>query len=86
MTATPAEFVASLNGAFPGAVEADDDWAEVRRDMVCLHFDFAVCEALRIGSLALPRMQVAISVLAGDAADAEKLLADVDRATQRGGG
>lgn len=86
MTATPAEFVTSLGGAFPGAVAAGADWAEVRRDAVCLRFDFAVGEPLRIGSLALPRMEVAISVLAGDAAAAECLLAEVDRATQRGGG
>lgn len=86
MTATPGEFVTSLNSAFPGAVEAGADWAEVRRDAVCLRFDFAVGEPLRIGSLALPRMEVTISVQAGDAAAAECLLAAVDRATQRGGG
>lgn len=86
MTATPAEFVASLDGAFPGAVASGPGWAEIRREAVCLRFDFTIAEPLRIGSLALPRMQVAISVPAGDAAAAERLLADVDRATQRGGG
>lgn len=86
MTATPGEFVTSLNSAFPGAVEAGADWAEVRREATRLRFDFAVGEPLRIGSLALPRMAVTISQLAGDAAAGERLLAEVDRATQRGGG
>lgn len=86
MTATPAEFVASLAAAFPGGIAADTGWAEVRRGEAGLRFDFSPIAPLRLGSLALPRMEVAITVIAGDEAPAAALLADVDRATQRGGG
>jgi len=86
MTATPAEFIGSLGVAFPGQIESGAGWASVARDGACLRFDFATESPLRIGSLALPRMLVTVTVMAGEAGAAERLLEAVDRATQRGGG
>lgn len=86
MSTTAGEFVASLTAAFPGAVAAGEGWAEIHRDGAGLRFEFTPVAPLTIGSLSLPRIELAIAVTAGDEAAAEELLTAVDRATQRGGG
>ncbi|NJD26071.1 MAG: hypothetical protein FIB06_11770 [Betaproteobacteria bacterium] len=86
MTGSAAEFRRALRQAFgPAAVEFG---AGVRLmvDGVCLRFDIAAEAPLRLGSLALERLQVRVSVESGDFEAARRLLARVDRATQRGGG
>jgi hypothetical protein len=86
MTATPAEFVASLSTAFPGAVTDGTGSVELAGDAARLRFAFTPIAPLRLGALNLARMEVVVSVVAGDAAAAQALLEAVDRATQRGGG
>ncbi len=86
MTATPAEFVSSLSTAFPGAVIAGAGWAELAGEAARLRFAFTPIAPLCLGALNLARMEVVVSVLAGNAADARALVEAVDRATQRGGG
>lgn len=86
MTATPAEFGNSLKIAFPGQVEEGAGWFQVSVRDVCLRFDYTLKAPLRIGILALPRMEVSVAVLAGEPEAASLLLQAVDRVTQRGGG
>ena len=86
MTATPAEFVASLSTAFPGAVTDGPGWAEVAGASARLRLAFTPIAPLRLGALNLARMEVVVSVVAGGASAAQALLEAVDRATQRGGG
>ncbi len=86
MTVTSQEFVHGLETAFPGAVTAAGDWVEVARSGVRLRFTFRSIPPLRLGILSLARIEVEVSVQAGDATAAQALLTEIDRATQRGGG
>lgn len=86
MTATPGEFANSLRAAFPGEVAEGDGWFAVAHGAVTLRFDYVIETPLRIGILELPRMQVTVTVAAGDPEAASAMLEAVDRASQRGGG
>jgi hypothetical protein len=86
MTGSAAEFRRALRQAFGEAVDESGAGVRLAVDGVRLRFDIAGEAPLRIGALALERVQVRVSVEAGDPAAAGRLLARVDRATQRGGG
>lgn len=86
MTATPAEFVAALGTAFPGAVVSGDGWVEVSQRDTRLRFEWSPLPPLRIGALVLARIDVLVRIVAGDADAAQAFLNTVDRLTQRGGG
>lgn len=86
MTATPTEFGNSLRAAFPGEIGEGDGWLEVSRQDVRVRFDYLLLAPLRIGILALPRMEVIVSIEAGQPDAVSELLERVDRFTQRGGG
>ena len=86
MTSTPEEFAGSLTAAFPAAVESAQNCLIVTHGTARVRFDYQVAPSWRIGSLQLPSLQVALSVLDGDPAAVERLVERVDRATQRGGG
>ena len=55
-------------------------------DGVQLQFALERQDSQRLGALQIEYLRVKISICAGEDAAAEKLLAKVDRATQRGGG
>jgi len=86
MTSTPAEFRRALVLAFGEAVSEDASGLLLSADGVQLHFALHGENFRRIGALQLAMLRVEISVRQGDGVAAEKLLARVDRATQRGGG
>lgn len=86
MSSTPAEFRRALAQAFAAAVSEADDGLLLTVDEVRLHFALRDLPPRQIGALQLARMQVDITVQTGLPAEAEALLARVDRATQRGGG
>lgn len=86
MNSTPAEFERSLRLAFASAVETATDGLLLDVDGVRLHFALRRENPGQIGALQLAALRVEISVLAGDARAAARLLARVDRATLRGGG
>jgi len=86
MSSTPAEFRRALVQAFGAAVSEDPDGLLLAQQGVRLHFALAPLPPRQIGALQLARLQVDIAVQAGTPEAAEKLLARVDRATQRGGG
>ena len=80
------EFGRALVQAFGAAVRQTDSGFLLTDDGVQLHFALAREAPHCIGALQLTMLRVEISVLSGDESAAEKLLARVDRATQRGGG
>ncbi len=86
MSSTPEEFRRALVQAFGPAVKMDVSGVLLAVDGVQLHFALRHENIRQIGALQLESLRVEISVRAGAAAAAEKLLARVDRATQRGGG
>jgi hypothetical protein len=86
MNSTPAEFQRALVKAFGTAVSESADGLLLAVDHVRLNFALSSQSPRKIGALQLAVLRVEISVLDGDAAAAAKLLARVDRATQRGGG
>lgn len=86
MSSTPAEFRRALLQAFGAAVGDAADGLLLAVADVRLHFALSELPVRRIGALQLARLQVDITVQAGQPAAAEVLLARVDRATQRGGG
>jgi hypothetical protein len=86
MTGSAAEFRRALRQAFGAAAIDSGSGVRLIEDGVCLRFDLAAVAPLRIGALVLERLQVRVSVESGDAEAARRLLARVDRATQRGGG
>ena len=86
MTATPAEFVAALGTAFPGAVVSGDGWVEVSHYGTRLRFEWSPLPPLRIGALVLGRIDVSVQIVAGETEAAQTFLNTVDRLTQRGGG
>jgi len=87
MNSTPAEFRRALIQAFGPAVSAAAA-AGLLLDLdgVQLHFALERQDSQRLGALQIDYLRVKISICAGEDAAAEKLLAKVDRATQRGGG
>jgi hypothetical protein len=86
MNGTPAEFHDALARAFGPALAEDDSGLLLTADDAQLCFALTPAAPQRIGALYLDFVRVAISVRAGDEAAAARLLAKVDRATQRGGG
>jgi hypothetical protein len=86
MNSTPAEFRRALLQAFGPAVSNEGDGLLLSLDGVRLHFALQAEAPRKIGALKIASLRVEISVQEGAAAAAESLLAQVDRATQRGGG
>jgi len=86
MNCTPAEFRRGLVLAFGDAVSEEVSGLLLSADGVQLHFALHGENSRRVGALQLAMLRVEISVRQGDGVAAEKLLARVDRATQRGGG
>jgi hypothetical protein len=86
MTTTPQELLVSLQTAFPDAIKASPGAIEITEPEASLRYDYESVPALRLGSLALSRLSVSITVLAGTESAVNDLIDRVDRATQRGGG
>jgi hypothetical protein len=86
MNSSVEEFRRALVHAFGAAVSETDSGFLLSNDGVQLHFALTRESERRIGALQLTMLRVEISVQSGDESAAEKLLARVDRATQRGGG
>jgi hypothetical protein len=86
MNSTPAEFRRAMLQAFGDAVSDDASGVLLSVDGVQLHFALRSEAPRNIGALQIAMLHVEISVRHGDATAAKKLLARVDRATQRGGG
>lgn len=86
MNATPEEFRRALVQAFGTAVSDSPGGLLLMAGEVRLHFALEREISHRIGALQLAMLRVEIDVQSGDEEAAEKLLARVDRATQRGGG
>ena len=86
MNATPEEFRRALVQAFGTAVSDSPGGLLLTAGGVQLHFTLEREISHRIGALQLAMLRVEIDVQSGDEEAAEKLLARVDRATQRGGG
>lgn len=86
MNATPDEFRRALVQAFGNAVGESPGGVELCVDDVRLHFALTALPPRNIGALQIADLRVEIRVLAGDTTAARKLLDQVDRATQRGGG
>lgn len=86
MSCTPDEFRRSLVQAFGDAVTDTADGLLLAGEAACLHFSLSEQQPRRIAALQLSTLRVEISVRAGDEAAARRLLAQVDRATLRGGG
>lgn len=86
MSCTPVEFRRALENTFGKAVSVTPDGLLLTGDEACLHFALSEQKPLRIAALQLATLRVEISVRAGDESAAQRLLAQVDRATLRGGG
>lgn len=86
MSSTPEEFRRALLLVFGDAVASDAEGVSLSVDGVCLHFALTNQAPIKIGALQLAMLRVEINVRHGDEAAVTKLLARVDRATQRGGG
>lgn len=86
MNSSVEEFRRALVQAYGAAVSETASGLLLALDGVQLHFALRQEMPHRIGALQLAMLRVEISVQSGAEAAAEKLLARVDRATQRGGG
>lgn len=86
MNSTSSEFRRAMVQAFGAAVSEDASGVLLSVDGVQLHFALFSEAPRNIGALQIAMLRVDISVRHGDATAANKLLARVDRATQRGGG
>lgn len=86
MNSSVEEFRRALVQAYGVAVSETDAGLLLALEGVQLHFALTQEMLHQIGALQLAMLRVEISVLSGDETAAEKLLARVDRATQRGGG
>ena len=86
MSCTAAEFRRVLEKTFGEAVSSTPEGLLLSTDEASLHFALSEQSPLRIAALQLATLRVEISVRAGDEAAAQRLLAQVDRATLRGGG
>lgn len=86
MNSTPEEFCRALVQAFGDAARKTTTGITLRIGEVGIHFTLTPLPSRQIGALHIADLHVEISVEAGDASAVQKLLARVDRATQRGGG
>jgi hypothetical protein len=86
MNSTPAEFGRALRLVYGVAVSADETGLLLNAEGVALHFALSSESPRKIGALQIASLRVEISVREGDEASAKSLLAQVDRATLRGGG
>lgn len=86
MSCTRAEFRRSLEQVFGDAVSVTPDGLLLTGHEACLHFALSEQNPLCIAALQLSALRVEIGVRAGDPEAARRLLAQVDRATLRGGG
>ena len=86
MNSTPAEFTRALRLAFGAAVSETHDGLLLSSPESTLHFSLQSEIPHKIGALHIATLRVRISVRQGDESAAQKLLAQVDRATLRGGG
>ena len=86
MNSTPAEFGRALRLVYGVAVSADETGLLLNAEGVALHFALYSESPRKIGALQIASLRVEISVREGDEASAKSLLAQVDRATLRGGG
>ena len=86
MNSSVEEFRRALVQAFGAAVSDTATGLLLTGDGVQLHFALERQDSHFIGALQLTMLRVEISVFSGDEKAAERLLARVDRATQRGGG
>lgn len=86
MSCTAEEFRRALEQAFGGAVSGTSDGLLLAGEEASLHFALSEQKPLRLAALQLARLRVEVSLGAGDEAAARRLLAQVDRATLRGGG
>ena len=86
MNSSVEEFRRALVRAFGEVVSETASGLLLEHDGVQIHFTLTRESPRRIGALQLEMLRVEISVRSGDEEAAEKLLAKVDRATQRGGG
>lgn len=86
MNSSPAEFRRALIQAFGGAVSETADGVLLSVGEVRILFVLKSLPPRKIGALQIADLRVAISVQSGEAPAAGRLLAQVDRATLRGGG
>lgn len=86
MNSTPAEFRRALVQAFGDKVSGDETGVLLTTDSAVLHFAFANSKPYQVGALRISLLRVEIDVRCGVEAAARELLAQVDRAIQRGGG
>ena len=86
MNSTPSEFGRALRLVYGVAVSADETGLLLNTEGVALHFALYSESPRKIGALQIASLRVEISVREGDEASAKSLLAQVDRATLRGGG
>lgn len=86
MSSTPGEFRRALFAAFADAVSEEDAGLLVADGEARLHFALKSEKLQRIGALQLSILRVEITVRQGTEQAASALLAQIDRATQRGGG
>ncbi|MBS1160705.1 MAG: hypothetical protein H6R15_3124 [Proteobacteria bacterium] len=81
-----AEFERVLRLLFPDGIRADPDGLTLSCENTQIRFAIRTEDSRRLGSLQLPTIHLEISLLAGEAATATRLLALIDQANQRGGG
>ncbi len=86
MNSTPAEFRRALQQAFGTAVSGDDAVLRVRTPDAVLCFQMTVLPGQNLGLLHIAALRLEIVVECGEAEAVDRLLAQVDRATLRGGG
>jgi hypothetical protein len=86
MNSTPGEFRRALVQAFGDCVSEDESGLLLVNDDTALHFTLTCETPYHVGLLKIALLRVEISVRRGDDVAAKKLQAQVDRATQRGGG
>jgi len=86
MNSSPAEFRRALVQAFGDAVSETADGVLLVVGEVQILFVLDSLPACRIGALQIADLRVDISVQSGESPAAERLLAQADRATLRGGG
>lgn len=86
MTCTAEEFRRALVAAFGAAVSRTPNGLLLAGRDASLTFALREQPLLRLAALQLARLRVEIDVHAGDDLAAQDLLAQVDRATLRGGG
>ena len=86
MNSTPAEFTRAMRLAFGQALSEAPSGLLLSTPDSTLHFALTSETPRKIGALHIASLRVEISVQRGDEAAAQKLLAQVDHATLRGGG